>query len=265
VTASVVTALIERDYRITRSYRLAFALDLVYGIVEVAVYFFISKTFAGVSSAKLSGAPSYFAFATVGIIVTLVIASASTGIAQRLREEQLAGTLEALAIQPVRTAELAFGWAGFACLFAFFRAATYVFFATVLFGLDLHGASIPGLFFVLLATAAAMLGIGIIVAAVTVLFKRGGTFASFAVFGMSILSGSVFPVSVLPGWLQPLGRILPTRFALDGTRHALFEGGHWVSDALALAAFGLVAIPLAVWLLDRALLVARTSGTIGQY
>jgi ABC-2 type transport system permease protein len=265
VTISSVAALIERDYRITRSYRLALALDLVYGIVEVAVYYFISKTFADVSTANLSGAPSYFAFATVGIIVTLVIASASTGIAQRLREEQLAGTLEALAIQPVRTSELAVGWAGFACLFAFFRAATYVFFALVVFGLDVENASVVGIAVVLLATAAAMLGLGIVVAAVTILFKRGGTFASFAIFGMSFLSGSVFPVSVLPDWLEPIGRVLPPRFALDGTRHALFRGSDWSGDVLALTAFALVAIPLAIWCLDRALLRARRSGTIGQY
>jgi len=265
VTVSAVSALIARDYRITRSYRLAFALDLVYGVIEVAVYYFISKTFADVSSARLGGAPSYFAFATVGIVVTIVIASASSGIAQRLREEQLAGTLEALAVQPVRTAELALGLAGFACLFAFFRAATYVFFAIVLFGLDVHGGSAVGLTLVLLATATAMLGIGIVVASVTVLFKRGGTFAAFAIFGMSFLSGSVFPVSVLPDWLRPIGQIMPFKFALDGTRHALFRGTDWAGDALALAAFGLVAIPIAIWLLDRALAAARRAGTIGQY
>jgi ABC-2 type transport system permease protein len=265
VTLSAVGALIERDYRITRSYRLALALDLVYGIVEVGVYYFISRTFAHVSTASLSGAPSYFAFATVGIIVTLIIASASTGIASRLREEQLAGTLEALAVQPVRTWELALGWAGFACLFAFVRAAIYVFFATVVFGLDVKRASALGVAVVLLATAAAMLGLGIVVAAVTILFKRGGTFASFAIFGMSVLSGSVFPVSVLPGWLEPVGKILPPRFALDGARHALFRGNDWAGDGLALAGFAIVAIPVSVWLLDRALMRARRSGTIGQY
>ena len=265
LSAAVVSALVERDYRITRSYRLAFVMDLLYGVVEVAVYYFISKTFADASSTTLSGAPSYFAFATVGIIITIVISSASVGIAQRIREEQLAGTLEALTIQPVRTTELAIGLAGFPCLFAFFRAATYVFFATVLFGLDLHGASVPGLVLVLLATAIAMLGIGILMSAVTVLFKRAGTFASFAIFGMSILSGSVFPVSVLPDWLRPVGQVFPTRFALDGTRHALFRGSDWSSDAVALVGFGLVAVPLAIWILDRALLVARKTGTIGEY
>jgi ABC-2 type transport system permease protein len=265
VNTSVITALVERDYRITRSYRLALVLDLFYGVIEVAVYYFISKTFADTSTAELSGAPSYFEFATVGIIVTLVIASASTGIAQRLREEQLAGTLEALVIQPVRTPELAFGWAGFACFFAFFRAAIYLFFAASVFGLDVHDASVAGLLVVLLATATAMLGLGIVVAAITILFKRGGTFAAFAIFAMSFLSGSVFPVSVLPDWLRPLGEVMPPKFALDGARHALFLGTGWAGDALALAAFGLVSIPVAIWLLHAALLAARRGGSIAEY
>jgi len=261
---NAVGALVARDYRITRSYRLAFVLDLLYGVVEVAIYYFISKTFAATPSAALGGAPSYFAFATVGIIITLVVASASNGVAQRLREEQLAGTLEALTMQPVRTMELAIGLAGFPCVFAFFRAATYVFFATAFFGLEFHG-SVPGLVVVLLATATAMLGLGILVAAVTVLFKRGGTFASAAIFGMGVFSGAVFPVSVLPGWLQSVARLLPTKFALNGTRHAMFGAGGWSGDALALFAFGAVTVPIAILLFHRALEEARRAGTLAQY
>jgi ABC-2 type transport system permease protein len=150
-------------------------------------------------------------------------------------------------------------------VFAFFRAATYVFFATVVFDLDLHGGSVPGLALVLLATAAAMLGLGILVAAVTVLFKRGGTFTSVVIFGMGVLSGAVFPVSVLPAWLRSIGDVLPPKFALDGTRHALFRAGEWSTDVLALFAFAAVAIPLAIWILDRALATARRAGTLGQY
>ena len=48
---NAVGALVARDYRITRSYRLAFVLDLLYGVVEVAIYYFISKTFAATPSA----------------------------------------------------------------------------------------------------------------------------------------------------------------------------------------------------------------------
>ena len=92
----VIAAIVRRDYLITRSYRLPFVLDAFYGLLELSVYFFISRTFHGFVPAQLQGAPSYFAFAAAGIVVAVVVAAAASGLAQRLREEQLTGTLEAL-------------------------------------------------------------------------------------------------------------------------------------------------------------------------
>ena len=48
-------------------------------------------------------------------------------------------------------------------------------------------------------TAFAMLGIGVLAAAATVVFKRGGSVVTVAVFGMTFISGALFPISLLPG------------------------------------------------------------------
>ena len=40
-----IGALVARDYRITASYRLAFVLDLFYGVVNLVIFYFISETF----------------------------------------------------------------------------------------------------------------------------------------------------------------------------------------------------------------------------
>ena len=109
----VIAALVRRDYLVQRSYRLAFVLDLFYGIVNLLVFYFISQTFTDVATADLSGAPSYFAFASIGIAITIVLQAASGGLAHRIREEQLTGTLEALTAQPITVPELSFGLAAF--------------------------------------------------------------------------------------------------------------------------------------------------------
>ena len=57
----------------------------------------------------MAPAPSYFSFAICGIVMSLVIFAASTGVAHRVREDQLAGTLEILCAQPLRTFEFALG------------------------------------------------------------------------------------------------------------------------------------------------------------
>lgn len=124
----------ERDYRVLRSYRLAFAFDLVFGVVDLLVYYFVSRTFAGQTPANLHGAPSYFAFVAVGIVVTLVVTAASVEAAFRIRDEQLTGTMEVLGAQPLSPVQLAFGLAGFPFAFAAFRGGLYLGFAALLPG-----------------------------------------------------------------------------------------------------------------------------------
>jgi ABC-2 type transport system permease protein len=82
---------------------------------------------------------------------------------------------------------------------------------------------------------------------------------------MGFVSGAVFPVSVLPGWLQPLGEVVPTRFAFDGLRAALFEGGGWHGDVLALVLFAAVALPLATALFRAALSWSKRTGSLAKY
>ncbi|HLB20344.1 MAG TPA: ABC transporter permease, partial [Gaiellaceae bacterium] len=71
--------------------------------------------------------------------------------------------------------------------------------------------------------------------------------------------------SSLPGWLQPLAKVVPLRFAYDGVRAALFRGAGWGQDVLVLLGFSLVLLPLAVWVFGRALRLAARQGSLGQY
>lgn len=261
----VLAALVLRDWLIARSYRLSFAFDTVFGVLNLAVFFYISRTFTGVGTARLGGAPSYFAFAAVGVSLGLVIQASSAGIADRLRDEQVAGTLEALVVQPLSAAELCLGLVGFPFAFALIRAIGYLLVAAVLMGLDLSHASWVGLAAVLVASGLAFSALGILSGAAVLVVKRGAILVGTAIFGMSVISGSVFPRDVLPPWLEWVGGLMPTRFSFDGVRGALFGHGGWRFDAMTLALFGVVSIPVAVWIFARALRHARRAGTLAQY
>ena len=260
-----ILALARRDLLVYASYRLIMTLDLWVGFLDVVVYYFISQTFAGATTESLGAAPSYFAFALVGIAVTVVIQAASLGVATKLREEQLTGTLEALVAQPVTTTEMAAGLCGLPFAISTVRVAVYLLFGALAFGLDLSHTDWVGFAVMLLATAAAMSAIGIGTAAVVLVIKRGATVSGLVIFAMSLAGGAFFPVSVLPDWVEAVGTIVPPRFAFDGFRSALFEGSGWESDALTLGAFSVVALPAAVWVFGRGMHYARRSGTLAQY
>lgn len=258
-------AILLRDYLVTRSYRAALAMDLAFGAVNVLIYYFISKTFEGAATSDLSGAPSYFDFATVGIVVTLVVTAAAAGLARRIREEQLTGTLEVLAAQPIRTVELFAGLGALPFLLAGVRSAIYLVMAALLLGLDTSHASWVGLGAMLLSTGAAMSALGMVAGGVVLVVKRGEIFLAALITGMALVSGAFFPIEVLPSWLQTLGHVVPTRFAYDGLRAALFRGDGWEDDVLALLAFASLCIPAGVWFGGRALEFTRRRGSLSQY
>ncbi len=261
----VVAAIVLRDYAVTRSYRYALLFDFLLAVVDLCVYYYISKALPPASPEELDGAPSYFAFVTVGLAVTVVISSASAQLAQRVREEQLTGTLEALVTQPVKASELAFGLGGLPFLLALVRAAIYLTVATALLGVSFAGADWVGFTVVMMATGASLLGLGIALGAVVLVIKRATVVVTLASFALGLLGGAFFPVEVLPAWLEPIAAIVPTRFAFDGLRAALFTGGGWEDDAAALAAIAVVTLPLALWLFRRALDHCRRTGSLVQY
>ena len=97
------------------------------------------------------------------------------------------------------------------------------------------------------------------------MFKRATSIAGVIVFGMTFVSGAVFPIAYCPTGLQSIGHAMPTSVRFRRTTKALFEGGGWYGDAAALLLFAAVALPCSVWLLSASLTKARRDGTLGQY
>lgn len=81
---------------------------------------------------------------------------------------------------------------------------------------------------------------GMILASAMLNMSRSGMFLSEGIAGVVyFLSGVVFPLSVLPGWLQAIGMCLPTTYWLEGMRRSL-TGPPAAGSPMAMS-------PLAVW------------------
>jgi ABC-2 type transport system permease protein len=264
VTASV-RALIARDWQITRSYRTALVTDLAFGFINLVVYHFISQTLRPRVGNRLDGAPTYFAFAAVGVALSVVLQAAISGLARRVREEQLTGTLETLLAQPISAVELALGLTGFPFLFAMVRAFVYLLLAGVFLGLSFAHTDWLGLVASFIVSGLAFAGIGIALASLVVVFKRAESLAAFGTVGLSLLGGAVFPTAALPHLLRPLATIVPTRFAFNAVRDALFGNGGWVGSTLVLLAIGVGLLAISLALFAAALRLVVRLGTISQY
>jgi ABC-2 type transport system permease protein len=85
------------------------------------------------------------------------------------------------------------------------------------------------------------------------------------ILGMGLLGGALFPVDVLPDQLDVLSQLVPTRYAFDGARAAVYGGSGLGGDFLALAAFSVITLPISLLLFQRALAAARRAGSLNQY
>ena len=139
-----------------------------------------------------------------------------------VREREL-GTIEQLIVTPIRPAELVVAKVLPYVLVSFFVIIEVLIVGVVVFGVPIKGSVLLllGLSSLFLITA---LGIGIFISSVakTQLEAFLMTFATMlpAVF----LSGLLFPIEAMPGWLQLISYIIPARYGLVIVRGIILKG-----------------------------------------
>ena len=99
----------------------------------------------------------------------------------------------------------------------------------------------------------------------SLLFKRGNP-AKWLLLGISGLAGGMmYPVSVLPGYLQAVARLIPLTYSLQGVRAALLGGAAfrelWPS-IIALLIFAAILLPLSFLAFAWALRHTKITGTL---
>ena len=185
----VVSALARRELLIAVSYRMSLLLTLGYGVLGLALYYFISHP-SRACRRTIGAAPSYFAYAAVGIVVGTMVDATSSSVGTRMREEQTTGTLETLATTPMSSLELPVGVVSFPFLFATMQAGVYLLIASVWMSLDTSHTSWSGLTLVLVAAEPPRADRRARRRAVIAL-KRGQMISAIAIYLMSILGDAL--------------------------------------------------------------------------
>jgi len=268
-------AFLWKDFLIEASYKSAFVLNLGGVIFSVGIWFF----FSGFLQANLSGnataltGGNLFAFILFGIAPYSYQQVSLSAFGRRFREEQVTGTLEAMLVCPTRTPLVIFGSALFDFVFTSLRIVIYI-----LVGLgfswaasrpiDLHLAGLAPALIILTLMVMTSVGIGIMAAAFVMYFKRGEVLVTLISSASALLGGVFFPTGALPGFLQPLSRLLPISYTTDGVRRALLTGdgmGDLLPHIEVLMLFAAILLPLGLFVFRLALRAARRDGTLVQY
>ncbi len=107
--------------------------------------------------------------------------------------------------------------------------------ALAIFGYSLEGVNFWGTGISLLILLFAMWCIGVFLANFLAWSRVSGTFVDYLEMPIAFLCGFMYPIRVLPGWLQIISGAIPIRWALQamnesllGNRDLVFLITHWV-------------------------------------
>lgn len=211
------------------------------------------------------GTQSSAPFLLAGILLFHVLFQSQVGIATGFMEETWSRNLLNLMTTPLTELEYATGLAVYS-----FSKTLLAMASISLVSLAFYGFGLGAVGWSLLPIVAVLLVVGFAVGLFNIaLMLRFGQSAEIFTWGINFLllavSGVFNPVSALPGFLQPLARILPTTYVFDAARVVLDGAAVPWDQVLAGAVGSIVAVGLSFWFVVRMLGTFRRRGYVTRF
>ncbi len=234
----------------------SFARPVSSAMILVLMYMVVTRT--------ATGSP-FFAYMYVGNAFYMFVANVLFGISWVILEDrEFFEMLKYVYISPLRMYLYLFG-RGIAKL----SITTMAVVITLAFGilflrLPVNPARIDyGLLTVSLVVGLwGITSLGIILAAISLLIARHSSYMNEGVAGLFyLLCGAIFPIEILPGWLQPVSRALPFTYWLEAIRRAVLPGMKPLSVSMATFSTGSLLLILVITTLSLSLISHLTFRT----
>lgn len=265
-------AIARKDARQLSRYRLSVASmvfnPLYQGIIPAFLFgasFAVGGRQIGLSSSL--GTEDLSGFIFMGGVISSVLAVSFWMIAFSLRVEMDMGTLEPFWLTPTRREVIVLGRAIWGLgLLSFIQAILFAI-GIAFFGLRFRPETVYAIP-ALLATVAAMVGMGFLIAALVLVVKDANFLVDTLNFVTGIVAGAAFPVTVLPLAVQFVSFAIPMTWSTEILRyHAV--GARPLADPLLehvfLAVSTVAFLAFGLWAFRAADRNVRRNGTVGQH
>jgi ABC-2 type transport system permease protein len=252
----------QRNYYLTKRYFLWEVVWLVYSTMNALTIGFIGVGFGGTSQEV--------AYATTFLLIGSLVWSFLSMIFDLLSEtvswERWEGTIEYTFMSPASRSTQLLGMGIYAIIYGMARVIVMLIAISFFFDLSLGNANYLGAAAILAICSISLVGFGMVAAVMPLLSpEKGQQVTSIVTAILLLVSGIYYSVDVLPGWLQPLAKLSPVYYALDGIRETLLDGAtlssQW-SNIWPLLIMGVVFPPLGLWLFQRGEHYAKRTGLL---
>ena len=269
LTLRKMALLFLRDFAVARSYRAAFVIEIFQALLGSASFYFLSRFVESPTLERsLPPGANYFSFALVGIAFFDYLSVALITFDASLEEARQNGTLENLLVTQTSLPVILAGSSLYPFALLSLRTAIYIAWGAILFGFPLRGANWPGAILVLAASVLAFSGLGVLSASYLLIFKRGNP-VNWAVLGLSsVVGGMMYPISVLPVWLQRVAMVTPVTYSLQGMRAAILAHAsirELLPSIAGLLLFAAVLLPSSFAIFSWALRRTKITGTLTHF
>jgi ABC-2 type transport system permease protein len=235
-------------------------LELMYWpVLQMLVWGFVTAWLAGVQNNTASVTAGVL---LGGVLLWEVTLRSQMGFAISFLEEIWSRNLGHIFVAPLRPTELVAGLVAMSILRTAIGVGPAILLAFLLYG---FGIWTLGPVLVLYFTALMAMGWAVALGVTALILRHGAGAEALAwgvLFGLAPFSAVFYPVSVLPGWLQPISLAIPATHVFEGMRAALLNGQlAWEHLAYAFA-LDLIWLALAAWLFMAQFQAARVRGAL---
>jgi ABC-2 type transport system permease protein len=235
-------------------------LELMYWpVLQMLVWGFVTAWLAGVQNNTASVTAGVL---LGGVLLWEVTLRSQMGFAISFLEEIWSRNLGHIFVAPLRPYELVAGLVAMSILRTAIGVGPAILLAFLLYG---FGIWTLGPVLVLYFTALMAMGWAVALGVTALILRHGAGAEALAwgvLFGLAPFSAVFYPVSVLPGWLQPISLAIPATHVFEGMRAALLNG-QLAWDHLAYAfVLDLIWLGLAAWLFMAQFQAARVRGAL---
>lgn len=244
-------AFVERGWYLTKRYWAWEAVWVTYNIINaLSVTFIAASAEKTIPSAHFTQAQisDFILYLTIGTAIWTFVSVVFDNVTETVTMERWEGTIEYTFMAPVSRLTHMLGTCTFAIVHGLLLTVVQLVVVSLFFHLDISHVNWLACAVIMLVGSVSFIGLGTMGAVLPLLYTERGAQMTYIIRAIMLLvSGVYYPVTVLPDWLQPLSRISPATYVLDGLRAAIIHGQGlstlW-GDVWPLLICGVVSLPL---------------------
>ncbi|MDT7862194.1 MAG: ABC transporter permease [Saccharolobus sp.] len=268
IYAKLYAFLYIRGFKVWISYKTQVILTVLSWTLPVFTYYFVGTSLGNnlVERIGLNPFTNYTSFFVIGLAFQGYVSSVITTVSQRIRNEQLYGTIEYYVLSRSGVTSFLF----YSALWGFtINTINALVILGIGFGLGVkYHIDLLASLLVIILLIISTLGLAFLSGAFTMVIKQGNPISFFFSTFTTLMTGVVFPVNVMPLPLRDISYALPLTWALETLRETMLEGVSIYQvyfPILILLIFDVILLPLGVFAFKYAFKVARVKGTLGEY